>query len=90
MEYIITFKNTNNAIKAEQGLLKKELKVGVLPLPSQISAGCGISLRISPDEIKPALVALADMNIVEIGLFLRKNENGQLVYTEIKDEERMK
>jgi len=86
MEYIITFKNTNFAIKAEQCLLEQKLGVGVLPLPSQISAGCGICLRVKPDEIKPALEILAKKNIDEIGLFLRTEENNRLVYTEITDE----
>jgi hypothetical protein len=83
MEYIITFKNTNFAIKAEQCLFEKKLRVGVLPLPSQISAGCGICLRVKPDEIKAALEILAGKSIDEAGLFLRTEENNQFVYTEI-------
>jgi hypothetical protein len=85
MEYIITFKNTNFAIKAEQCLLEQKLHVSVLPLPSQISAGCGICLRVKPDEIKPALEILAKKNIDEIGLFLRTAQDNRLVYTEVTD-----
>ena len=83
MEYIITFKNTNFAIQAEQCLLEKKLRVGVLPLPSQISAGCGICLRINPDEIESALKALTDRNIEELGLFSRVMENGRFSYVEL-------
>ena len=83
MEYIITFKNTNFAIKAEQCLLEQKLRASVLPLPSQISAGCGICLRTNQDEIKPALKVLADKNIDEIGLFMREMINGQFSYTEV-------
>jgi len=85
MEYIIWFKSTTSAIMAEQCLLERKLQVGVLPLPSQISAGCGICLRVSPDEIKAALAALAENNIGEIELFTRKRENGQLTYTKVKE-----
>ena len=85
MEYIITFKNTNFAIKAEQSLLEQKMQVGVLPLPSQISAGCGICLRIVQDEIEPALKTLADKNISEIGLFSRVKENDRFSYNEISD-----
>ena len=81
MEYIITFKNTNFAIKAEHCLLASGLHVGVLPLPTQISAGCGISLRLSPDDIKAALYVLAEENINELGLYSRVSENGQYTYT---------
>ena len=45
MEYVLTFKNTNFAIKSEQYLLVKKLHVSVIPLPSDISAGCGICLN---------------------------------------------
>jgi len=83
MEYVITFKNTSIAIKAEKRLLEKAINAGVLPLPSQISAGCGICLRVSPDEIKSALEALT--NIDEIGLYTRVMENGRFSYSELQD-----
>ena len=85
MEYIITFKNTNLAIKAEQCLLERRLQVGVLPLPSQISTGCGICLRIAQDEIKSALLVLAEKNIDEIELYSRVLENGRYSYSEVSD-----
>ena len=85
MEYVITFRNTNFAIKAEKRLLEQKLQVGVMPLPSQISAGCGICLRINEDEIKSALEALAEINIDEIGLYVRVMENGKFFYSERKD-----
>ena len=66
MEYIITFKNTHFAIKAEQKLLAKNLKVGVLPLPTQISAGCGICLKIYQDDLKTALEELISIPEIEI------------------------
>ncbi|MCL1873008.1 MAG: DUF3343 domain-containing protein [Clostridiales bacterium] len=83
MEYIITFKNTNLAIKAEQCLLEMKLHVSVLPLPSQISAGCGICLRIDQNEIKAALGSLADNEIGGIGLFSRATQNGLFIYEEV-------
>jgi selenide,water dikinase len=85
MEYIITFKNTNLAIKAEQCLLEQKLPVSVIPLPSQISAGCGICLRVIPNEMKQALKILADKQINEIGIYSRTEESGRFSYTEIKD-----
>ena len=86
MEYVITFDNTNQAIKAENCLLGMHLKVGVMPLPSQIKAGCGISLRISPEEIKVVLEALASGSIEIYRLFSRVSKNGRFVYTEVNME----
>ncbi|MCL2222931.1 MAG: DUF3343 domain-containing protein [Oscillospiraceae bacterium] len=71
-EYVIVFSSTNVAIKAEQCLLEHGMKVSVMPLPSQIKAGCGICLRTSPDNISAALEALANVQISEIGLYARK------------------
>ena len=85
MEYIITFKNTNFAIKAEKCLLEQKLKVTVLPLPSKIRAGCGICLKVMPEEIKHALLALEDKAINEIGLYSKQEVNGEATFKEIKD-----
>ena len=85
MEYIITFKNTNFAIKAEQCLLEQQLNVRVMPLPSQISAGCGICLRMEQDDIGAALRVLADRSINEVGLFSRETVDKQFFYAEICD-----
>ena len=85
MEYILTFSNTNFAIQAEQCLLEKQLRVAVLPLPSQIHAGCGICLRIAPDEIRQALEALKERGICESGLFSRTPDANSYSYTEIID-----
>ena len=84
MEYLITFSNTNSAIKAEQCLLSQEILVGVLPLPAQISAGCGICLRIRAEDVKPALGVLEDNNISEIGLYTRVPGSNGFVYTKEK------
>ena len=85
MEYIITFKNTNFAIKAEQALLEKKLGVSVQPLPSQIRAGCGICLRLNQNEIRAALKTLTERGIDEIGLFLRESKGSQYNYTKTND-----
>ena len=81
MEYIITFNNTNNAIKAEQCLLSQYMQVRVMPLPSQISAGCGICLRVKVDDVIQALRILKDNNINEIGIYTRMPENNGFIYT---------
>jgi len=83
MEYIITFKNTSSAIKAEQCLLAKNLGVTVLPLPSKISSGCGICLKVKEAELKAALNTLTKENIGEIGLYSRIMEDGKYFYEKI-------
>jgi len=81
-EYIITFKNTNYAIQAERRLLEAKLQVGVLPLPSQIGAGCGICLRVDQDEIEQAASLLADAAIVDCKVYRREKKDGQSYYSD--------
>lgn len=85
MEYIITFPNTNSAIKSEQCLLAVNLHVGVMPLPSQIRAGCGICLRLPPEEIGHALTILSEKTIVDTGLYMRVEHDNAYVYREVTD-----
>ena len=83
MEYIITFKNTNHAIKAEQHLLAGNFRIGILPLPPQIRAGCGICLRINPEQWEAAWQALTDLNMGGVSIFSRIPECGSFIYTEV-------
>lgn len=85
MEYVITFKNTNSAIKSEQYLLTEKLRVSVMPLPSQIRAGCGICLRVKPEEIGAALRILDQKNVKETGLYSRTEIDGRYLYDEAAD-----
>lgn len=82
MEYIITFQNTNSAIKSEHCLLAAGLSVGVMPLPGQIRAGCGICLRLTPEEIGGALRILTDNNIGGTGVYMRTAREGGFDYSE--------
>jgi len=85
LEYIITFENTSLAMKAEKALLAESLDIGVLPLPSQISAGCGICLRVKQDDINEACDVLKDKNIIQAKIFFRISKNGQYVYVDCED-----
>jgi hypothetical protein len=57
-EFIFTFANTRDAIEGEKKLLAGGLSPGVMPLPDQLGAGCGICLRVSPAELEKARAAL--------------------------------
>ena len=45
---IITFENTTDAIMMEREAKTKEAPGRIIPLPSQISAGCGLAWRAEP------------------------------------------
>ena len=81
MEFLIAFASTSSAIKAEQSLVDHQLQVTVVPLPSQIRAGCGICLRVKTDDVPLALSVLEQQNIREISLYSRIKEAGTYSYT---------
>jgi hypothetical protein len=58
MQCLIVFENTHAAIKAEKLLLAADMKVFVVPLPSSVRAGCGISLRVCQDHSDAAQTLL--------------------------------
>lgn len=45
-KYIVTFKNTHDAIKAEERCKENSIKITVIPTPTYITLSCGISIRL--------------------------------------------
>jgi len=86
MEYLIVFKNTNHAIKAENTLLKGGVAAGVTPLPTQIRAGCGISLRVNGDRLKEALGLLAGDGVGETEVYVKESEGRYKKYQSLTDD----
>lgn len=75
MSYILTFSNTHAAIFAEKALLQVGSPVGVMPVPSEIKAGCGIALRV--DDYVAANRLLKNSNITVAAVYLAvSNEHG--------------
>ncbi|NLA82638.1 MAG: DUF3343 domain-containing protein [Clostridiaceae bacterium] len=67
--YLITFSQTSQAIRGEGLLLDRGLSVKVIPLPSQIGAGCGICFRIQASELEEAGHCLREAGIEDIGIY---------------------
>lgn len=80
---MLTFKNTNFAITSEQYLLAKKLHVSAIPLPSDISAGCGISLRLMDDEIEMAISILRE-NGIEFNLYAKKEVDKNIFIVKLR------
>lgn len=71
---IVAFPSTHDAIKAETVAKRAGLSVRVIPLPPEVSAGCGLALR-SPLEEEAALRELLDREEVK-GDFYRLTREG--------------
>ena len=79
MEILLTFDSTHAAIESERILLQADLAVKVMNLPSSIRAGCGISLRIAPDDFLRATQLLD--NVGPFGVYRRCVSRGASTYS---------
>lgn len=80
MEIVLTFGGTHDVVRAEQALLDTGLPVRVMPLPSTIRAGCGLCLRVAPDDAQAALRTLAAASIPVQQAYTRTTDHGRSQY----------
>lgn len=63
-EYIIlTFQTTTDAMATEKTFMKAGVPGRIIPLPAQISAGCGLSWRLPWDEYEEWHDRIAELHI---------------------------
>jgi len=49
-EIIATFDNTHHALRFEKTLKENQIKLTVMPVPREVSASCGLSVKFSIDD----------------------------------------
>ena len=81
MEILIAFDTTTDAIGAENALIESNIPVKVMNIPSSIKAGCGICLRVAPQDFPRAAAALEEKRLPAAGCYTRIVENGKSQYT---------
>lgn len=75
--YLFAFDSTTSAIAAQKRLAG--LDVIVMPTLREITAGCGLSLRLSPTQVEEAIGLLKSSSITGWQLYLVRVENKQFV-----------
>lgn len=63
LSLVVAFDTTTAAMTAEEYLLKHDLPGRIIPLPSEISAGCGLSWKAAPKDKDAILAALDEAGI---------------------------
>lgn len=66
---LIAFNSTSNAIRAEKELKLNDIEVKVLPVPREITASCGLSIRIKTEDLEKAMSTLKEENIDVAGYY---------------------
>ena len=59
---ILTFQTTTAVIEAET-LLKERFRVSIMPLPSELTAGCGLAIRFSDADETAIIEVLHGTNL---------------------------
>ncbi|WP_315110957.1 DUF3343 domain-containing protein [Clostridium intestinale] len=68
---LITFDSTHSAIRAEKELMN-DINVRIIPVPREISSGCGLSLKLDTNNIDKAREILISKNIKTSGYYFIK------------------
>ena len=74
--FIIVFKNTHDAMSAEQKLNGVNYKFRIMPTPTLITQSCGICIRIEEEE---ELNKIISSNIIEFKNIYKKEESKYIV-----------
>lgn len=69
---LVVFNCTHAAIKAEKELLLAEIKVRIIPVPRQITADCGISIKVNTADLDLVKKVIEDKNIQVSGYYYIK------------------
>jgi len=73
--YIVTFQNTHEAMKAEREAIKNTIKVVVVPTPTFITKSCGISLKVTGENIQSIIKLINSENIKVKEIFVSDGES---------------
>ena len=71
---IVTFDSTHHAMAAEDILRQEAIGLEVVPPPSNLSAGCGLALRVSLEDVPAVVEALTGRAAVYAAVHLLDQE----------------
>lgn len=60
---LITFANSHLVLKAEKTLEQANQEIRVIPLPSEISTGCGLSIKCNINKLEEIINILSHNDI---------------------------
>ncbi|MEQ8197972.1 MAG: DUF3343 domain-containing protein [Clostridiaceae bacterium] len=69
---LVTFNSTHHAIKAEKELISKGLKIRIIPAPTEVTASCGLSIRVDEGDFEKVKEILSSKNVISAGYYLVK------------------
>ena len=70
--YILTFENTHSAINGESVLKANNIKAIVMPTPTFITKSCGISLRLTEEDMVKVKILISEEKFKIKGIILKE------------------
>lgn len=78
--FLLTFDSSNKSIKAERVLRRNKLAARVIPVPEELSKGCGFAVRLD-GNLEDAKNFLCEKNICPKGIykFIKEDSTRKIV-----------
>ncbi|MBV4450943.1 DUF3343 domain-containing protein [Clostridium tyrobutyricum] len=77
--YIITFKNTHDAIAGETFFRNKNISIDVMPTPVVITKSCGISIKFDVENLDKVKFLFQKEKISFKNIYLRNSGGYKLI-----------
>ena len=82
MSYLLSCKNTNTAMELFKRLDSSKIKARVVPTPSSLGKGCGLSFIVNTEEdLKKIDICIDIIDVYQ----LEKNSNGIIKYNKMTE-----
>lgn len=82
-EVIATFDNTHHALRFEKTLKENQIKLTVMPVPREVSASCGLSVKFSIENFDAIKGLTVDNEISVKKYYHIVLEDGKRRYLEV-------
>ena len=77
--YIVTFKNTHEAMNGENQAEKNNIKVTVIPTPTYITKSCGISLKLDTEDFHNLNILIDNGDIKFKNIYYKEGNEYKLI-----------
>lgn len=74
---VFTFATTSHALKAEKVMKKAEKPFMIIPTPREISASCGLAMKMTPDRLEEYRDMLQDEKVLIEEIYQVEEEGRQ-------------
>jgi hypothetical protein len=83
-EVVATFDNTHNALRFEKTLKENQIRLTVMPVPREVSASCGLSVKFNLEEFAKVRALASDNEILVKEYYEIIFEEGKRRYLALK------